>query len=710
MELTNAIVLTEVFPVPVSAVPPLVAYRLDISGGDIATIGGKLSYRLQKAFSGHWLWTNLRIVTDIPQPEEAIMKVVLILWGEQPDIYKSLLAVHRDLTWKITSQVTADFVARGLFTDLQQEVAKALGSLSQDLELIRINRSCDVRGWVVGGHPSLSVSIASRMLAKQDLKAYASQVSNSTQLVGLIVMDKTSSLKGEIIGIAGTVAGHRKRLLTLAQREESKEIIRRATEDELVVHVRVGCYDYDFVASALRIVVRTADYSKFRVNATRATNLMRLSPKDRSAMVGKIAQIVKDKGLMGNRAYSSSTSPDLFLSAAAVNFSPCLLLGNGNRVCGENTLQANLRRHGFYKRLDVFSGETPVLIGVLNAVPDTLLNQFLPRLHSELRSLKFASQITHIENVSTTSRDILEKAVNVLQSDNPHILLALFPNDEEGDDESQWGAYHHFKSLTIGMGIPSQVVNQSTMSNSFAQTNIALGMLSKIGNIPFILADQLPYADIVVGIDIARRKKERLTGSINATAIARIYQSAGEFLQYVVHDAPLEGETIPDHVLHTLFPHSIFAGKRVLIHRDGPFRGNEKQALKEWGKKLEADFHLVELLKTGTPRIYGFGPRPQGVQQPPKGSALRLNDQEAFLVSTPPPFATATSYPLHIRAEAPFRIEDAVHSVLALTLLHYGSLRTPRLPVTIHYSDEIAYLVLKGIKPKTLEGNLPFWL
>jgi hypothetical protein len=56
------------------------------------------------------------------------------------------------------------------------------------------------------------------------------------------------------------------------------------------------------------------------------------------------------------------------------------------------------------------------------------------------------------------------------------------------------------------------------------------------------------------GVDIARDKKKRLAGSINATAIARIYLSDGEFLQYVIHDAPLEGETIPTSVLQALFP------------------------------------------------------------------------------------------------------------------------------------------------------------
>ena len=45
-----------------------------------------------------------------------------------------------------------------------------------------------------------------------------------------------------------------------------------------------------------------------------------------------------------------------------------------------------------------------------------------------------------------------------------------------------------------------------------------------------------------------------------------------------------------------------------------------------------------------------------------------------------------------------------------MTLLHYGSLRPPKLPVTIHWSDKIAGLALKGIKPKKLEGTIPYWL
>jgi hypothetical protein len=708
---TNTAVLVEVFPVQPSAIPSLVTYQLQVRSGDLATIGGKLAYRLQKMFKGHWLWSERRIVTDSPQSDEAFKPVIAALWREQPDTFQGLLAIQQDAAWRPTAQTLADFVARSLFRDFQPEVNQVLAASSQDLGRIRIQRTCEVRGWVVRGQPAISISIVSRLLAKQDLKTYIRQISSPDRLIGLAVVDRLSGSKGEITGITGTLKEHRERLLALTQREESKAIIQRASDTEIVLHVRMGRNAYDFVAGALGIAVNTASYTKFGVDAKQATNALRLSPQARLDILVNIGRIFTGKRIVGT-AYRSNSIPALFLNTVDVNFNPRLLLGRGGRISGEGTLQAGLRRYGFYKRGAAFPEGTPIRIAVLNAIPGATVDTFLARVQAELQALRFSSTIAQVVSVTETSRDELEKAINRLQESSPHMQLALFPNgdEDEGEDESNWGAYHHFKSLTIGMGIPSQVVTHYSMNNQFALANIALGLLSKIGNVPFILAEPLPYADIIVGIDIARCKKERLSGSINATAIARVYQGNGELLQYAIHDAPLEGETVPSYVLQALFPQSVFAGKRVLVHRDGLFRGEEKQALKEWAKRLGAEFHLVELLKTGAPRFYGLTPQNHGVQLPPKGSALKLNDHEAFLVSSLPPFANATPYPLRIRSEAPFRIEDALHSVLSLTLLHYGSLRLPRLPITIHYSDEIAYMALKGIRPKELEGTLPFWL
>ncbi len=709
--------LAEIFPVNVSALPPLTAYQVKATGGDSATIGGKLAYRLQKALPGHWTYSKPWIITDTPPSDEVVLtKVVEQAWRDDPTVFRGLVALQRLATWQPAAQAHADFVARCLWPELRLETTRLLNTWGASLGgMVQISRLCEVRGWVVQGEPALSISLESRLLTKQDVQTYLKNASSPQAVIDLLVADRESTLKGVITSITGPVKEHRGRLSNLAETSPSLVHIQAAADNETVVQVyATNRSPYEYVARGLQIIVRTADYARFHVNGHYATAQLRLAPQKRSDMMSELARLAKQKGFIGN-AYSSKRHSHLFLTSASITFTPGLTVGKRQRLIDirDRSVQTSLQRNGFYKRVtpDV---DTPIRIGVLNGLPKVAPTTFLTLLQEELRRFAFQSEITATEVVTLLERHDLERAVHSLHGGGAHLLLALFPDALTANvNETTWGPYDHFKSLTIGNDIPSQVVHQSTMTNTHALGNIVLGMLSKLGNIPYVLSAPLPYADIVVGIDIARRRKTKLAGSLNATAIARIYQNTGEFLQYVIHDAQLEGETIPADVLRSLFPANIFAGKRVVIHRDGLFRGNEKQVLKEWAARLGAQFFLVELLKTGTPRLYQsvkMLSQEIAVQQPMKGSAFKLNNQQAFLVSSLPPFQNVTPYPIHVRSEAPFPIEEALHSVLSLTLLHYGSLRPPRLPVTIHYSDEIAYLALKGIKPKSLEGSLPFWL
>ena len=435
--------------------------------------------------------------------------------------------------------------------------------------------------------------------------------------------------------------------------------------------------------------------------------MLQVEPALRSDLVKQISDLLKERRLIGN-GYNSRSPGSLFIDADSIGFEPRLRFGGDQiRQYTERTLLNSLRDCGLYKRAERFQNHTPIDIGIINALGGTSLDTFWSTMEQELELLDFPMRLVGEEQVRSASRADLEKSVETLRKGNPDIMLAFFP-DASDEDEDDWGAYHHLKSLTVGTGMPSQVVYRSTLGKHFAMANIVLGILGKTGNTPFILAEPLPYADLVVGIDIARERKRRLAGSINATAMARIYFGNGEFLRYVIHDAPLEGETIPENTLQALFPSGEFQGKKVVVHRDGYFRGDEKSVLKTWAQRIGAEFHLVEVIKSGTPRLYAS--LAGTIQQPPKASAFKLSDTEAFLVSSLPPFADATPQPLRIRTDASLTVEHALHSVLSLTLLLYGSLRPPRLPVDIHYADRIAYLLLRGIKPRELEGSNPYWL
>ena len=762
---SSVTIFAELFPLDEAALPPLYAYRLILGGtSNLATIGGKLSYRLRRELGGHWTWTSNRIISDLEITPAKIEQVLTDLWREQPNIFKQLRQVKLDSEWQLPTQALADFVARGWLAELEPHIRQLLAKDSLPLGKARLERVYDLRGWVVGGQPAISVSISSRLIYNQDLNqfvkansfsAITEATNNLTQeLEQLWVADKTSTMKGQIIGVAGKLAGQRERLLAITSREEMQEIIEKAADDEWVVEVQAGRTTYDYVASALRIILRSEDYTRFGVDSSRVLQAMRLSPAKRSSLIKEIADLLKRQTFNSNRvegglktedenmpkiqlvknAFTSHNQPQLFNTATnnSMVFEPLLRFGR-DQVCAfdEKTLLNNLREFGLYRRADAFMGSSAnqaLRIALVSATDAPRVTTFCDQLRRELLKLNFKVEFLPAVPLAKVARVNIENALNKVSTLEPHIVLGFFP-DSYRDERDIWGeetidegeedndaAYQHFKSLTVGKGLPSQVIYAATLTKPFALNNIVLGILGKTGNVPFVLAEPLPYADLVVGIDIARKRKERLAGSMNATAIARIYFGNGDFLRYSIHDAPLEGETIPTNVLQSLFPIKEFSGKRVVIHRDGYFRGDEKQALKAWGQQIGAEFLLVEIIKSGSPRLYASGPSLKSsnesneIQQPPKGSALLLSENEALLVSSLPPFANATPQPLHLRTEAPFTVEQAIHSVLSLTMLHYGSVRAPRLPVTIHYSDKIAYLALRGIKPKNLDGNIPYWL
>ncbi len=692
----------EVFPVNISALPTLYAYKLITANKDISTIGWKFSYRLRTEFGGHWIWSESKIVGDKLVSDLEIQNIIEILWQEHPDVYRNLQGLSQDTNFRITPQSQADFVAFGLFSDIQREIKLMLSQKNHDIGRAKIERTYGVKAWVVNNHPSISISVQSNLIYREDFKTYAAKISDPNQLLGIMVEDKGSSFKDEIVAITGLLSDHRTRLLSLTKKAESKALITNAPDDELVVSV--GKSRYDYLASALKIVLRLADCQRFNVDSQKALNILKIEPKLRSDLISAIAKIAKGRNFIQN-AYNSEKNPDLFLDSESLNFSSNLCFGN-SKIGKHGEMLSSLKLYGVYKRADKFTGNNAIHIGIIRGSNTENLETFCPALKEELKRLKFDSEYVGLKNIQEDSRAKIEEAINILmqKEKQPDIILAFF-ND---NSEEEGSAYDQFKSITIGRAIPSQYIEKSTTTNTFALGNIALGILGKTGNTPFALAKPLPYADLVIGLDVARQKKQNLAGSINATAIARIYFSNGDLLRYRIHDAPLEGETIPKNVLQSLFPINEFQGKRVVIHRDGLFRGNEKQVLKEWAKQIGAEFYLVEVIKDAVPRIYSSTNKE--VRQPAKGDVFKLSNTQAFLVSSLPPFKNSTPQPLQIRTEDPFTIEQAIHSVLSLTLLHYGSLRGTRSPVSIHFSDKIGGLVLKGIKPKDLEGTIPYWL
>jgi argonaute-like protein implicated in RNA metabolism and viral defense len=310
----------------------------------------------------------------------------------------------------------------------------------------------------------------------------------------------------------------------------------------------------------------------------------------------------------------------------------------------------------------------------------------------------------------------VERAVNEVITIPPDIVLVFLPDSDRNADSDEGGSlYHRVYSQLLRRGIASQVIyadTLNTVNTKYILNQVIPGILAKLGNLPFVLAEPLEIADYFIGLDISRASKEKLLGTLNACASIRLYGRQGEFIRYQLEDALIEGEEIPQRLLETLLPEAELKNKTVLIYRDGSFCGKEVEHLVEWAKAIGSKFILVECKKSGNPRLYNLNQRV--VTAPTQGLALRLSSREAVLVTTKVPDSVGLSRPLRLTVHPKGHqasIESVVETTLKLTLLHHGALKEPRLPMPLFGSDRMAYLRLNGIYPTSmLMGDRQFWL
>lgn len=454
----------EIFPINTSLIDrlqkELSAYRLIVSqGNDVSAIGGKLSYRLKNNFSGHWYWgkRKYRLITDNYKPEQDILKCIEELWTSQPQIYRNLQDIKHDAEWKGEAQEYADFVAWQIIRDyLPKDILKKdkiyLGN-------VVIERDYEINGLVVHGRPSVSISIMSHLVYKQDLSSFAANLSEPEKLIGLWVSDKNSpSMKGEIKSITGRLADHRKRLLSFNPKKEMQDIIKNSPDNEPVFHILSRHNEYDYTASALKLIVKTS-YTPdilniLNINLKDILKNLQIEPEKRVKILSSITKVIKGEHIIED-PYRTTKHPELFLNTVSYE-SPKICLGKGQVMkYDEKKILYSLYNYGLYKRSSVFDN-THLSIGIVNTLKKDDIKEFLSQLSEGLGKLKFKIKFVNEEKVKEVTRLELEKAVQNMEKHKPDIILGILPEqiiDEEDDD-----LYEIFKSLTVNHGIASQVV------------------------------------------------------------------------------------------------------------------------------------------------------------------------------------------------------------------------------------------------------------
>ncbi|MCJ8282289.1 MAG: hypothetical protein MJK14_21250 [Rivularia sp. ALOHA_DT_140] len=479
--------------------------------------------------------------------------------------------------------------------------------------------------------------------------------------------------------------------------------------------------------AALRPCITAETADKFEVDYGKLLKVAKITYRDRKDLLGvykKEANIVlAHYGLKLGQSINSSSYSQLFWEPSLKVSETKLLFGN-NIIGLQQRILIGLSQGGVYSRYEDYQDPSDkIKIAALKIGNFQVGQLFLNEVQQRLKKYGFGSiiapenkKIVLTENYNSIEVRIkIEEAIDDLMERHPDIVLVFLPTSDRSTDDTGDSLYSLVYSRLLRRGIASQVIYEDTVKKN--QVNNILnqvipGILAKLGNLPYVLAEPLKIADYFVGLDISRGSKKKTAGTMNACASLRLYGKNGEFNGYKLEDALIEGEEIPRRVLEKFLPRAKLKGKTVLIYRDGRFCGQEAIHLKEWAEVISSKFILFECYKSGIPRLYNWNG--QVIKAPTKGLALRLSSREVILITTEVKSENmGLPDPLRLRIHEAghlVSIEDLVETTLKLTLLHYGSLKPPRLPVPLYGSDIMAYRRLQGIYPGSLDGDRQFWL
>jgi Piwi domain len=735
------VMISEIFPVVISQ-PNVRCFRLTPNVDETAKdLGNRLSFHLSRCFPDLVVIWYRGVFFALAKPGQVIPEP--LEWRDAlesiHDEVKDLSDCQWGIQWVRQTELTPE-----ISSQLARQILKTNCKFSQPLvplpkneaQQVIVRREVQLWPEIIEldniSTPALSLSIRSSILSKGDLAKFfqdhPSRQNPEKLLIGIHVQSIEMGGHGVIRQLTGTIGEKREGLIQLATGSTSKQALLDAPDDQPVVGVQFGKNSkiYEYAMSALRPRLTSDTDERFDVQygqLLRATKIHDFRERTQLLQVYKkeASETLEKFGYKIGSSINSNTHESLFwYPKTPINQTP-LLFGKGYiGQQGQILKGLNAKNGGVYRcHSDYKSNKIQITILKLC---DFIVNPLIEQIQASLKNYGFQSSIVEkvslkISSNEAATRAELEKALNHIAAFSPDLVLILLPESDRHTDNNDGGSLYQFAySHLLRRSTASQFIYEDTLKKADHRqilNQTIPGILAKLGNLPFVLAQPLEIADYFIGLDVSRSSKSRLPGTVNACASIRLYHSQGEFIRYRLEDGLLEGEEIPQRMLERLLPASELAGKTVLIYRDGHFCGKEVTHLLERAEAIQARFILVESVKSGVPRLYHYNSAQKVLAPPDTGLALRLSSREAILVTTKVTSNVGLSRPLRLRIHEQGHqalIEQVVETTLKLTLLHHGALKTPRLPMPLYGADRMAYLKISGIYPSVLDGDRQFWL
>lgn len=686
----------ELFPLNFDRLPELTAYTVQANNAKRLDLGD-LAGRLTRSFPGSWVHTGHILLTSAAVMPIQLEMTLDTLREAHPDSFAHLEAITENPRYAMTAQAVADFLVGSSVRAMDGALRERLKQFGISIRNGFVLRDYAVRPWVVGGDPVMSLTIAARIVYRKNLQDYITATADH-DVRGFAVMDRTPlSMIGSVVSIDGTIGEQRETLLKTTNQDLLQRLIHSANDEDRVVHVQTPEGRIPYPASALRVLVRVdndEDLERFQIDRAEATRALVISPEQRTEIVRAVSDVLKHEGVIGS-AFNSRAQAALF---DALEVAPGIALGNGcRRIYDLTRLAQDFEECGVAVVHKRFDGK-PIRLGIINALDD-IAADFLEAMRRRIEgAFGFMIEVVRERTVRKVSENNLSSAVRAVEKENPHLILAFFPDSPTAVDP--FG--EHVKSLTLAKGIASHVIHEARLHNAAAMIPVIMSVLAKTGNHPYQLADP-PAIDLVVGLDLVR---ETLTRGDRVVAMSRIYRQNGTFEHYFIESLDLENdEPIPLVLFQTLFPEDRFTSQRVILHYAGTMPDAVRETLHRWASVIDTQFYIVELHTQDIPHLYGTE---GGIHQAPWGTIFRMGPQAALVMcGIRRPGQTIS--PLYVRTHTnDLPIDEVLYTVLAWSLLHFGE--RPSVPVTILHAEDLAQWMARGMMPDERAGSVAFWL
>eukprot|EP00930_Biecheleria_cincta_P014021 TRINITY_DN1222_c0_g2_i1.p1 TRINITY_DN1222_c0_g2~~TRINITY_DN1222_c0_g2_i1.p1 ORF type:complete len:986 (+),score=173.05 TRINITY_DN1222_c0_g2_i1:54-3011(+) len=553
--------------------------------------------------------------------------------------------------------------------------------------------------------------------------------------------------------------GERKRLLSITKTAEVRKATAQAAVDELLLHVSKNCTNVKdlrmtFPANALRPSLTGAAQEE-KLRKVKGWETWTSIPPARLIMSSSERQGLIDDEI--SRLSKKLQFSQLSRMSVVHNFhqlqAPKLVTGQGS-VAGAAkpfVLMSQLKGKPAYHIEENAPGPVRLHYVVLGnasdkekdvarcARDDVLLN--LKRLGVNMADDK--PEAKFLPGVTRKEVSAFFKSPEIQSSDAVLIFAASKLRDSDNFyDRAKWeclikgrGNAHHTASQVFDLS--KDAVWAIDARGYPAAVQIAsVGLLAKLGHVPWALdisgwfqQGSVPAqiaTPAVIGYDVCH-----LTGPggdrVHVAAGIQVHsQDASSHLSkigYRIERVP--SETVPAEGIRRIVPPELARGRLVILHRDGEYPHAELKSLRDYHRELSSGkddgtcFVLVECVKWAgkAPRIY------LGSKSADAGTMIALSANDTLLASSKDLFQ-GTANPINARlagilGQLPPGLNDFfwTQSVFDLSYLHHGSVfKRPRLPVTTHFADRLAYVLANAGKEwdRELEtskgGYQQFWL